>query len=188
MKKLPVIFLLLAAAACSSKTNHTNAPDNAITVSMKGIGDLKIGMKKESVEKMLKHKLVLPRLSPDSVNNYIDTVACKYKDIDYTLTFTREWQEDSSYITKLSTVSSNSPLLKTPSGIAIGDDLCKIAGAYEDHRINVSPTYDYTGYKPVRTKGKSTITLYDNDSENAITFYMNNNKVEGMDVAFYEGD
>jgi len=188
MKKLPVFILLLAAAACSSKTSHTNTTDNSITVSLKGIGDLKIGMKRESVEKLLKHKLALPQLSPDSTNNYFDTTSCKYKDIDYTLGFTKEWQEDSSYIIKLSQVSSHSLLLKTPSGIGTGDDLCKIGAAYEEHRISVTPTFDYTGNKPVRIKGKSEITLFDNDSNNAITFYMNNNKVEGMEVMFYEGD
>ena len=188
MKKLPVFILLLAAAACSSKTSHTNTPDNSITVSMKGISDLKIGMQKESAEKLLKHKLVLPHLSPDSTNNYYDTISCKYKDIDYTLGFTKEWQEDSTYIIKLSQISSHSPLLKTPSGIGISDDLCKIGAAYEEYRISITPTFDYTGNKPIRIKGKSEITLYDTDSNNAITFYMNNNKVEGMGVMFFEGD
>ena len=192
MKKLPLIILLFAAA-CSSKNNSSGGASdpNAITVSTKGIGDLKVGMKKETVEKLLKHKIMLPHLSADSPGFYIDTVTCKYKDIDYTLLFSKEWQEsDSSTFVKVSQVGSHSPLLKTPSGIGIGDDVCKIAGTYADDRISIMPVYDYKGKEPVRIKGKSEVwlSLPDEASEKVIIFYMNNNKVESMAVTFYMGD
>jgi hypothetical protein len=191
MKKLPLVILLFTLAACSSKKDPVSTGDNhnAVIVSMNGVGDLKIGMKRESVEKLLKHKLPLPLLLADSTDGYdVDTVSCKYKDIDYTLMFRKEPQEDSSFITKLYEISSRSPILKTPSGVGIGDDLCKITSAYEDRRIEIMPSYDYTGGRSVRIKGKSEVTLYDLHNDNVIIFSMNGVKVESMKVAIYEGD
>ncbi|HEY4151129.1 MAG TPA: hypothetical protein VGM41_19460 [Chitinophagaceae bacterium] len=79
MKKLPLIILLFAAAACASKNGNTaatnTAPPDAVThtapvdsatniiytdsliVSGDGISDLKIGMNLQSVEKLLKRPL-----------------------------------------------------------------------------------------------------------------------------------
>jgi len=199
MKKLPLIILLFAAAACSSPNDtpgvsvSPKAKTDSIAVSTKGIGDLKIGMKKETVEKLLKHKVATPNLSVDSPAIYRDTVTCTYKGEDYTLVFAKQWQEadtDSANIIKLSQVSSRSLLLKTPSGIGIGDDLCKIVSTYKDDRLNISPVYDYTKEPWVRIKGKSEVwlTLSELELDKRMVFYMTDNKIEGMSVAFFESE
>lgn len=182
-------MLLFALAACSSKNTDTgtNASTNSIAVSMNGIGDLKIGMKKESVGKLLKQKIVLPHLLSDS-NAYVDTLACKYKGVDCMVVFAREIQGDTSDGIRISELRSSSSLLKTRSGIGIGDDKIKIVGAYEGYRMTISPDYDYVKTPPVKSKTKSTIMLYDDESDKYITFYLESNKVQGMGVSVNEGD
>jgi len=189
MKKLPVIVLLFTLAACSSKNTDTgsNTNPNAITVSMNGIGDLKIGMKKESVEKLLKRKITLPHLAADS-NAYNDTVSCNYKGVDCMVVFSKEMPEDTLNAIRVFEIRSSSPLLKTRSGISIGDDKIKIITAYDGYRINIMPDVDYSKTPPVKNKAKSTIWLFEDESDKIIEFYLDNNKVESMSVSIFEGD
>ena len=193
MKKLPVVILLFALIACNSKndkstTNKTSA--DSVTVSMKGIGDLKIGMEREKLEKLLGHKLKLPHLSADSNGTAADTVSFRYKDISYTATFMKDMMDDTTTdrpIT-MSEIKSNSPLLKTPSGISLGDDFGRIAGAYDGYRLNITPDYDYKKETPVKIKGKSQAWLFDEVTPTVIIFYMDTGKVASMGVMRFLGD
>ena len=75
--------------------------------------------------------------------------------------------------------------MKTRSGIGIGDDKYKIISTYEGYTIWIMPEYEnnYT----TKSKTKSSIWLH-GDSRNVIIFYLNNNKVTGMSVTYFEGD
>lgn len=204
MKKLSLFFLLFAAA-CSSKKMSPSSDPNAVIVSMDGIGDLKIGMNIQSVEKLLKHKLVFSHPSPGkNVENrdtsdlvardssdirYPDTLSVKYKNTDYEIWFEREWSEDIDAGNRPVTISqiiSHSPQLKTPSGIGIGDDLQKIVNAYadSDYEINIRPVFDFKTNDHTRIKGKSEVTIGNGIVGSNITFFLINNKVESMRVSF----
>ena len=189
MKKILVISLISAFAACGSKNNVAGSDSNSVIVSMNGIGDLKIGMKKESVEKLLKRKITLPHLTQDSNNIYVDTVSCNYKGIECMVVFTKELLGDTSAGIRVSEIKSSSPLLKTRSGISVGDDKIKIVNTYDGYSMTITPDIDYGKTPPFRSKTKSTIWLSDNGgSDNVIVFYLESNKVEGISVHFFEGE
>ncbi len=186
-----LVLLPVAFAACSSKQNSatTTSRADSVIVSLEGISDFKINMREKAVEKLLKRKLALPNISSPAGDMYLDTVFCKYKDIDYKLVFTKESQSDSSVIISLSEATSQSPLLKTHSGIGIGDDIHKIIDAYsDDYRIEIMPGYNYNDNPPTRIKSKSSIWLSNNKSDKTIIFHMDNNKVESISVSVAEDD
>lgn len=204
MKKLSLL-LLLFAAACSSKKTSSSADPNAVVVSMNGMGDLKVGMNIQSVEKLLKRKLVFSRPSQDQSSGgqdtsnlvardssdlrYPDTISVKYKNADYEIWFEREWSEDIDSKNRPITISqviSHSPLLKTPSGIGIGDDLQKIVAAYadSDYDIDIRPVFDFKTNAHARIRGKSEVTIGSGVVGSNITFFLADNKVESMKVSF----
>ena len=82
-------------------------------------------------------------------------------------------------------VRSSSPQLKTKSGIGIGDDKLKIVSTYSDYLIHIMPEYEnnYT----VKSKTRSTVWLYGDESGKVIIFYLTNNKVTGFAVMYNEG-
>jgi hypothetical protein len=118
-----------------------------------------------------------------------DTITVNYKGVDYTLMFTQGWQEDSMYATTVYQVTSHSPLLKTPAGIGIGDELPKITNVYYGSSIDIEPGYDDKSRNGEPVKGKSEVTVMAGSNGNTFTFYIINNKVEAMEVtARREGD
>ena len=206
MKKIPLL-LLLFAAACSSKnastvtataTTPTPAVTDTVTVSMEGMGDLKTDMTMEDLEKLLKRRFLPPgRPKPRPLDTaafeardstkadawFPDTINARYKNVDYAIWFTRELQDnDSTYQTTVLQVISNSPLLKTTSGIRIGDDLQKIVKAYADSSegITIGSPFDDI---PADRKRPREVTIGGIVGP-AITFFMINNKVESMRVSF----
>jgi hypothetical protein len=217
MKKLPFVILLLAVAACSSKKHSTSAAaadtvaiaatasipaadNDSVTVSAEGIGDFKIGMNIQSVEKLLNRKLTNVPPPKDQGNGYgdardtvrgidPDTLSFNYRNVDYQRMFSKGWQEDSTYAVTISRVISRSRLLKTPAGIGIGDDKSKIISAYDNKNIQFDRVLDAYTPGPRPWKGKSIITVTPGYSGNIVVFYMVHDKVDGMRVdARVEGD
>ena len=76
MKKL-LFFILIAIAV------NASAQNGDYTVTMSGIGSLKIGMNKAALEKVLGKKISLKNLLNEE--GYADTIKTKYKAIDVTL-------------------------------------------------------------------------------------------------------
>lgn len=155
------------------------------TVSMAGIGDIKLGMKKTEIEKLLNQKLQLPHLTAKDSDYYQDTVHINYKGMEADVMFQKEYNENDKYDIVVWEVRSNSPQLKTKSGVGIGDDKYKIISTYEGYIIWIMPQYenDYT----VKSKTKSSVWLH-GDNASIIIFYLDNNKVTGMSVTYFEGD
>lgn len=155
------------------------------TVSMAGIGDIKLGMKKTEIEKLLNQKLQLPHLTAKDSDYYQDTVHINYKGMEADVMFQKEYNENDKYDIVVWEVRSNSPQLKTKSGVGIGDDKYKIISTYEGYIIWIMPQYenDYT----VKSKTKSSVWLH-GDNASIIIFYLDNNKITGMSVTYFEGD
>lgn len=155
------------------------------TVSMAGIGDIKLGMKKTEIEKLLNQKLQLPHLTAKDSDYYQDTVHINYKGMEADVMFQKEYNENDKYDIVIWEIRSNCPQLKTKSGVGIGDDKYKIISTYEGYIIWIMPQYenDYT----VKSKTKSSVWLH-GDNASIIIFYLDNNKITGMSVTYFEGD
>lgn len=155
------------------------------TVTMSGIGDLKLGMKKTDFEKLVNQSFSLPHLSAKNDDYYQDTVHINYKGMEADVIFQKQYSENEKYDIAVWEIKSNSPQLKTKSGIGIGDDKYKVISTYEGYTIWIMPEYEnnYT----VKSKTKSTIWLH-GDNGNLIIFDLDNNKVTAMHVTYFEGD
>jgi len=177
MKLLYIFLLLLSSFALKAQLN-------SFTVTMAGIGDIKLGMKKADFEKLVNQTFKLPRLTAKNDDSYQDTVHVNYKGLDADVVFQKEYSDENKFNIVVWAVRSNAPQLKTRSGIGIGDDKIKIITAYPDFTIWLMPEYekDYT----VKSKTKSTVWLH-GDSGNVIIFYLENGKITGMSVTYDEG-
>lgn len=155
------------------------------TVTMAGIGDIRLGMKKAEFEKLLNQNFSLPHLTAKNDDYYQDTVHINYKGLEADVIFQKEYSENNKNDIAVWEIKSSSPQLKTKSGIGIGDDKYKIISTYEGYTIWIMPEYEnnYT----VKSKTKSTIWLHGDDGH-VIVFDLDNNKVAAMRVTYFEGD
>jgi hypothetical protein len=154
-------------------------------VTMNGIGDIKLGMKKAELEKLVNQTFKLPHLSSKNDDAYQDTVRINYKGMETNVMFQKEYSENDKYDIAVWEIKSNSPDLKTKSGIGIGDDKLKIITTYDGYVIWIMPEYE-NNYS-VKSKTKSSVWLH-GDNGNVIIFYLDKNKVTAMSVTYFEGD
>jgi hypothetical protein len=111
------------------------AQTSAVTVTMTGIGDIRLGMKKAEFEKLMDQTFKLPHLTSKNDDYYQDTVHINYKGMEADVIFQKEYRENDKYDITVWEIRSNSPQLKTKSGISIGDDKYKIISTYEGYVI-----------------------------------------------------
>ncbi len=177
MKWTGIIVLLFFCLVASAQ-----AP--SYTVSMSGIADIKLGMKKTELEKLINQTLKLPKLSrKDGYER--DTVSFAYKGMEATVVFEKQEVNEKEEIIVWE-VKNSAPQLKTRSGISIGDDKLKIISTYEEYLIYIMPEYEGENYT-IKSKTKSTVWLHGDESGKVIIFYLTNNKVTGMSVTYDEG-
>lgn len=174
MRYLVLFFLLLAIEA----TAQTSA-----TFSMNGIGPFKLNMKKSAVEQLTGKPVQLSNLLREDWN--FDTVACSAGGLEVQLVFDRQYSNDKDYEYIVRGIISRSPSLKTPSGIAIGDDKFKIITAYEAYTLWIVPDWEDEAYTR-RSKTKSSVYLQGDESGNVIIFMLEYNRVTGMTVTWGE--
>jgi hypothetical protein len=154
-------------------------------VTMAGMGDIKLGMKKAEFEKLLNQKFTLPHLTANDDDYYQDTVHIIYKGLEADVIFQKEYSENDKFDISVSEIRSSSPQLKTKSGIGIGDDKFRIISTYEGYLIWIMPEYENND--AIKSKTRSSVWLH-GDSGNVIVFYLTSNKVTSMSVLYYEGD
>jgi hypothetical protein len=179
MKYLPILLLLSFPAMAFAQSTP-------VTVTMNGIGEIKLGMKKADVEKLLNQTMKVPNLSKKDGDYYEDTVHALYKGIEVDVIFQKQYIDEKRTDIIVWGVSSKSPLLKTKSGIGIGDDKYKIISTYEGYMIYLMPEYekDYT----VKSKTRSSVWLHGDTGGTMIIFYLYSNKVTSMSVGYDEGN
>lgn len=131
----------------------TSAQNPSYTVSMSGIAEIKVGMKKTELEKLLNQTFKLPKTSKQE-NYERDTVALNYKGMDATVVFEKQEVNNQSEIVVWE-VKSSFPQLKTRSGISIGDDKLKIISTYEGYLIYIVPEYEDSNFT-IKSKTKAT--------------------------------
>ena len=177
MKRIAFFLILLSAGIIKAQTT-------SYTVSMSGIAEVKLGMTKSSLEKLLNQTLQLPKLSKEK-NYERNTVTCNYNGLNLSVVFEKQEIDNKNEIVVWE-VKSTHPQLKTPSGIGIGDDKLKIISTYDNYTIYIMPGYDDVDYT-IKSKTKSAIWLHGDESGKVIIFYLTNNKVTGMCVTYDEG-
>ncbi len=182
MKRILLFACLLLAANCLFAQASTTTNDYQLSTG--GIGPFKVGMTKSAVEKLLNTKLSLPKsLIPDGYE--MDSIKATYKEIELLIIFYKSYYgNDTAMRTGVYSVSSSSPLVKTKSGIGIGDDKIKIVKTYEQYRLEITP--EWLDSKPNPKRG--TVTLFDNDNPKVIVFHLDNNIITQVEVTQYEGE
>jgi len=178
MKRTAFPLLLLFFSAFSF------AQTNSYTVSMSGISEIKIGMTKVALEKLLNQTIKLPTVTKE-ISYSRDSANCIYNGINFSVVFEKQEVNNKSELVVWE-VKSNHPQLKTRSGIGIGDDKLKVISTYDGYTIYIMPDYDDANFT-IKSKTKSTIWLHGDESGKVIIFYLTNNKVTGMSVTYDEG-
>jgi len=172
-----LFFLLICASWAQAQTTTL--------VSMTGMGEIKLGMKKPEIEKLTGQKIKLVNLLRTGEDWSRDTIKINHKGIDYELMFDRDVAENSNAFIVYE-MRSSSALLKTKSGIAIGDDKLKIVSTYPDFLMHISPDYEGADYS-VKSKSRSSVWLFGDNSGTVIVFHLANNKVIAFSVMYNEG-
>lgn len=179
MKHFALLFCLSISLNLFAQTNTDN-----LLVTMTGIGPFKINMNKANVEKIVGHAIE-PKKDEDGFG---DTAVLVYKGVSFTITFYENYIDDKSTETAIFSIKTNSPMVKTKSGIGIGDDKLKIITTYPDFDFNFYFHYiDSEDGSFKRSKERSTLSLTGQDSPSIIQFYLNNGKVESFEVTIAEG-
>jgi hypothetical protein len=178
MKPASIVLLLILSMA-------THAQNNLSTISMNGISDIKVGMKKAELEKLLNQSFTLPHLSKNDNDYYQDTVQITYKGTKADVIFQKDYSGEKKYDMVVWEVRSSSKQLKTKSGIGIGDDKLKIINAYQDFTIHIIPEYE-NDYK-TKSKTRSSVWLFGDEGDRVIIFHLTYNKVTSVSVMYSEG-
>ncbi|HUR66631.1 MAG TPA: hypothetical protein VMZ03_09785 [Chitinophagaceae bacterium] len=126
MKK---VFLFLSIIVFSLVTR---AQKDDHTLTFDGIGELKLGLTKAQLEKMLNTRILLKQIG--LTESFTETVKTMYKGIEFELDLMR----NDNVVAALEGVSTTSPLFKTPEGIGVGSDQLTIINAYEKDLLIIS--------------------------------------------------
>ena len=154
------------------------AQNNTILVSATGIGELKPGLKKAELEKLLNQKFILNNLAVGRNQVGKDTVHLMYNGIEADVIFQKEFFGNNNFHFVVMEVMTNNAGIKTMSGIAIGDDLQKVITTHNGYTIEILPAYE----NKIKSKTKSVLRLLSDDSNNIIIFHLVDNKVVGFSV------
>lgn len=189
--------LLLAAvlliAACNNDKKEKSTGKNADVdakhlITKEGIGDIKIGMTRTDLEKLLNQTLVMKHAN-DTGEVWADTAIAKYGDIEVSLYFEKVYSEVPTKEMELFGVGTSSPLCKTPTGIGVGDDRNAVLAAYEDNPINMGPesvmVNDTTW---ALSKTDYYINVNDDKWDKELVFRLVNKKIVTIEASVQMGD
>lgn len=191
-----ILFSVFALLSCNQKDKQSNSKESgkknqnpAYTITKDGIGELKIGMTQAELEKFLGQKLTLKHAN-DSGDIWADTATAKFKEIEVSLYFERQYNEDEDVkIMQLFGLETSSPLCKTATGLGVGDERAAIVAAYEDNPINMGPDYEQvndTTWAP--SKIKYSISVKDDKWDRELIFHLLNKKVNSLAASLIMGE
>ena len=179
---LASVFALTILQSCKEGTAEAKkeekvevAPD--LTLSEKGLGDLKIGMEIAEVEKVIGQKLELLNKNPEVL---ADSAKTNYKGAPVSLYF--------DHVNELSGIKTTESKFRTASGVGVGSDKNEIWNAYNDgYSFNMYPDYEDSTYT-TRSKTRYFISisnmngLADGDNIPLILFTMINGKATEVEA------
>lgn len=166
-------FVGLALQCLAQQKTH-------LLIDMNGIGQLKIGMNQEEIEKLLNKKFML-RNAMDTAVSHHDTAFTKYQNTSVQLFFQRQYTSEHSYYMTLFALKTKSPLYKTEEGITVGADKLKIISAYEAYELFTGPEFEDEA-QTIRSKIKHLVTVVNDGGDRRLVFYLRNKKVEAIEV------
>ena len=198
MKQITLMALAIVIfASCSSDKKHENNTNKKekkevaaeYLVSKDGIGDLKIGLTQAEIEKLLNQPLIMKHAKES--DTWMDTTTAKYKDIDVTLYFEKQYAEDenSPRIMQLSGINTTSPKCRTATGLGIGDDKMSIIEAYDNSPIDLGPEYfmvNDTTWEPSKTKFY--VNVKDDKYDKQLVFKLENKKITALEATLFIGE
>lgn len=197
MKKTLLILLAIAViTGCNQKDKQKSSQkkgdkpaDPAYVISKNGIGELKLGMTQEELEKLLNQKLVMKH-AKDTGDVWSDTALVKYKDIEVSLYFDRQYSADETEkVFELIAIQSSSPLCKTAGGLGTGDNRDAILSAYEDNPIDMGPVEEMVNDTTwVFSKTKYYISVKDDKWDKQLVFHLTDKKVSSVEATIMMGE
>lgn len=183
MNKICLIFFVLVSA-CGPAQNKD------YTISMEGLGALKLGMTQAKVEELMKKKIAMTTNYLDTVNgSNRDTAKLVYKNIAVQLEFEKSYYAPYKFHMRLIGIRSSSPLCKTVNGNGVGADRLKIITDYDNYHVKIQPGYaNY--YQTEKGQGKSTLSVLDDAASTldnfsdayTMAFYLMNKKVVSFEL------
>jgi len=196
MKNSLVAFAaVLFLAACKEKAKEKssvpteNKPASSeYLISKDGIGELRIGMTKTDLEKILKTPLAMKHAN-DTGEVWVDTAAATYGKIEVMLYFQKQYLEKPTDEMELMGISTNSPLCKTTTGLGVGDDKSAILIAYDNSPITMGPENimlnDTTW---ALSKTNYYIHVSDDKWDKTISLLLVNKKITSIEAMLQMGD
>jgi len=173
MKNNLLLLLIFFASSIAAQKND-------FLLTMNGIGALKIGMSQAEIERLVSQKLILKNARDKGVS-YNDTATAKYKHINVTLYFQRQYTADTSFYMYLIGLKTSSALCKTEKGVGIGSNKLQIISAYGANFISMGPEYEDEAFTK-KSKTKYQVDVNSDDWKRKIVFSLINNKVGAMEV------
>lgn len=162
--------------------------NNDYIISKNGIGKLRIGMTHTEVGDLLNKHFTFNAMK-DSAGYWNDTVKTKYKDMDVSLFFERQYNDNDNTVMLLNGVETTSSLCKTASGIGVGDEKSAILPAYEDSPINMGPEWEPVNDSTwAMSKTKYSISVKDDKWDKELIFHLVNKKVVSLQAGIIMGD
>ncbi len=167
------LFFLQAASA-----------QNIVPVSSTGIGDIKLNMHIEQVEKIVGQSIKLKRASLD--NYAMDTAIVQYKGVTVTIEWIAEKNNETEKLErKVFSLEASHPSLQTRSGITLGSDKFEVVRKLDGMYLTLQPDWRMDN-KPDKSK-YAVIILTDGDNGSILTMYFENNKLTGFCISNHEG-
>jgi hypothetical protein len=193
MRNLFLGFLIVISfSGCKSKQDKKEPAkkieNSEYIISKNGIGELKIGMTHIEVGDLLNKHFTFNAMK-DSTGYWNDTVKTKYKDMDVSLYFERQYNDNENSIMLLNGVETTSSLCKTAAGIGVGDEKSAILPAYEDNPINMGPEWESVNDSTwAMSKTKYSISIKDDKWDKELIFHLLNKKVVSLQAGIIMGD
>lgn len=160
------------------------AGQGVIQVSSAGIGEIKINMTLEQVEKITGQTISLKKNSEE--NYAMDTAVVTYKGVQVTIEFLETTEgENNKPVRKVYGLEASHPSLKTRSGIELGSDKFEIVKKLDGMYLELQPHWRYDG-KPDKKK-YSLLRLTDGDNGTELLMFFEDNKLTGFKISVYEG-
>lgn len=180
MKSILITLLILLSCTAKSQQNKFHIIDD------NGIGELKIGMTQEELEKFLHTKFTLRNALTKAIS-HIDTAYVTYKNMKIEVSFERYYTTDTNFYMQVNRLTTSSPLCKTVNGVGVGADKLAVVNKYESQRITIYPEFEEGDFNKM-SKNKSGINVYYYESERYLSFTLVNKKVINVSVGRYYSD
>jgi hypothetical protein len=171
-----------------SKLSGKKVENTGYTISKDGLGELKIGMTQAEVEKLLSQQFKFNSVK-DAPGYWQDTVKAKYKEIEVSLYFERQYVDDDNATMQLAGVETGNSLCKTASGLGIGDEKLTIVSRYDDNPIDMGPEFEQVNDSTwLPSKTKYYINVKDDKYDKQLSFHLLNKKVVSLQAAIIMGE